>query len=39
MIEITYADLAINHMEDPDGVAHMIPNTAGPKVYYRTRIL
>ena len=37
MVEITYADLAINHMEDPDGVVYMIPNTAGPKVYYRNK--
>jgi len=37
MVEIAYADLAVNHMENPQGVVYMIPNTAGPKVYYKNK--
>ena len=37
MTEIDYKGAAIRHMENPRGVVYMIPNTAGPKVYYKNQ--
>ena len=32
-----YAGTAVDYMVDPQGVVYMIPNTAGPKVYYKNK--
>ncbi len=37
LVEIDYKGTAIPHMENPQGVVYMIPNTAGPKVYYKNK--
>ncbi len=39
MVEIQHNDTLIKHMENPQGVVYMIPNTAGPKVYYQNKAI
>ena len=37
MLSLDYEGSAIPHMKNPRGVVYMVPNTAGPKVYYKNK--